>query len=283
MNSNLEKLIFKSDSMPTLPTIYSRIEEAVDDPESAFEDIAQIVMNDQGLSARLLRLANSTFYGYPSAVSSVSEALTVIGLQQFKNMALSTCVMDIFRGIPEGLVNMEQYWQESIACGLCARIMALELREANSERFFLGGLLHKIGRLIMYMELPQKALDILEISKNREVHLHHIETEILGFNHADVGGALIQFWNLPKSLQELVGCYLSPVIAKTSIKDVSLIHIADFITESLGMGYSGERFVPEFSEAAWGHSGLEEERVMDIIDELHKQYGEVCSIFLTKD
>ena len=280
MNPKLEKIVSKSDDMPTLPTVYSRIEEAVDDPDSAFEDIARIVMNDQGLSARLLRLANSAFYGYPSGVSSVAEALTVIGLQQFKNMALSTCIMDVFRGIPPGLVNMEQFWRKSIGCGLCARVMGLELREANSERFFLGGLLHKIGRLIIYKELPDKALEILEVSKNREVHLHHIETEILGFNHADVGAALLEYWNLPNALQELVGCYLRPVMAKTSVKDVSLIHIADFVTESLSLGYTGERYVPEFSEAAWGHSGLNEDRIVDIIDELYKQYEEVCKIFL---
>jgi len=273
-------MLFAAGRIPTLPTVYKKIEEAVDDPDSAFEDIAAIVTQDQALSTRLLRLANSPFYGYPSAVCSVPEALTVIGLQQFKNMALSTCVMGVFRGIPDQLVNMQQFWKKSIACGLCARIMALGRHETNSERFFLGGLLHKIGRLIMYSELPEKSVEILQDSQNRELHLHHIETEMLGFNHAEIGGGLIEYWALPTSLQDLVGYYLRPVMAQVSVKDASLIHIADFLTEALGMGYTGERFIPHFSEAAWGHCGLDENRVVDIIDELLKQYDEVCAIFL---
>src|SRR5690606_2808244 len=130
--------------------------------------IARVVANDQALSASLLRLANSAFYGYPSAVCSVPEALSVIGLQQFKTMALSTCIVDVFRGIPPELANMEAFWSKSLACGLCARIVALALREPNSERFFLGGLMCKIGRLIIFAEEPEKALRILELSRERE-------------------------------------------------------------------------------------------------------------------
>ena len=282
MNPKLQRLVSKSDKMPTLPTVYTKIQEAVEDPDTSFDDMARIILNDQGLSARLLRLANSAFYGYPSEVSTIPDALTVIGLQQFKNMALSTCIMDIFTGIPEDLVNMEQFWRKSIACGLCARIMALELREANSERFFLGGLMHKIGRLIIYKEEPEKALEIMEISKKRELHLHHIETEVLGFNHADVGGALLSNWRLPKSLSELVASHIKPVLANISVRDVSLIHLADFVTEALGMGFTGERYVPTFSEAAWGHSGLDESSLFYIVEELQRQYGEVCKIFLEK-
>ncbi len=280
MNPKLEKLVFESDSMPTLPTIYRKIEEAVEDPDTSFEDIARITINDQGLSARLLRLANSAFYGYPSTVSNISDALTVIGLQQFKNMALSTCIMGVFKGMPAGLVSMEQFWRKSIACGLCARIMALELREANSERFFLGGLLHRVGRLILFKSRPEASIEIMEIGKTRDIHLHHIETEVLGFNHADVGGALLEYWKLPASLSELVTHYHKPTHTRISIQDVSLIHLSDFITEALGMGYTGERYVPQFSEAAWGHSGMDETNLPVIVDELKRQYEDVCNIFL---
>src|SRR5690606_37172548 len=101
-------------------------------------------------------------------------------------------------------------------CGLCARIMALELREANSERFFLGGLMHKIGRLIILQEDPEAARVVLERGKTEDRHLHLIEQEVLGFDHTEVGGALLAYWNLPLSLSELVRHYLKPVLAKTS-------------------------------------------------------------------
>lgn len=280
INPRLEKLVFKSDRMPSLPGVFQRIKEAVEDPGSSFEDIARIVSNDQSLSARLLRLANSSFYGYPSDVFSVPDALAVIGLQQFKNMALSTCIMDVFRGIPSRLVNMENFWRHSIACGLCARIMALELREANSERFFLGGLMHKIGRLLIVQEEPDKALEILKRAQKEDLPLHLIEQEVLGFDHCEIGGALLESWKLPPSLAEFLRHYLKPVLARISVQDVSLIHLADFIVETLRLGSAGDRFAPEFSEAAWGHSGLHESRLYYIVEELLRQYDEVCNVFL---
>lgn len=280
MSPSLERLIFRSDRMPTLPFVYNKIKEAVENPESSFDDIARVVANDQGLSASLLRLANSAFYGYPSAVYSIPDALTVIGLQQFKNMALSACIMDVFKGIPPQLANMESFWSKSLACGLCARIMALNLREPNSERFFLGGLMSKIGRLIIFKEEPEKALQILEISRKRDEPMHVVEQEILGFDHAEIGGALLDHWNLPPSISELVRYYHKPVLAKVSVQDVSLVHIANFITEALGMGNAGDVFVPEFSDAAWGHSGLDESRLYYIVEELQRQYAEVRSVFI---
>lgn len=283
MHPKLERLIYKSEKMPTLPIVYSKVKEAVEDPDSSFEDIARIVGNDQGLSARLLRLANSAFYGYPSAVSSIPDALNVIGLQQFKDMTLSTCVMDMFQGIPPQLVNMRSFWSKSIACGLCARIMAIELREANTERFFLGGLMHKIGRLVIFREEPQKALEILQLSREREVHMQELEREIIGFDHCEIGGALLDFWNLPPNLSELVRYYTKPVLAKISVQDVSLIHLADFISSALQLGSAGEHYIPEFSEAAWGHSGLKEGRLYYIVEELLRQYKEVCTIFFKEN
>ncbi len=283
MHPDLEKLVFKSNTIPSLPAVYKKIREAVEDPDSTIEDIARIVCNDQALSARLLRLANSAFYGYPSEVCSITDALTVIGLQQFKNMALCTAAMDVFKNIPSTFFNMEEFWRKSIACGLCARILALQLRDANSERFFLGGLLHRVGKLILCKELPQECIQIIKTARKEETHTHSAESELLGFNHAEMGAALLAHWNLPSTLGELVGNYLDPMKAKSSISDVTLIHIADFITEGLEIGQAGEQFVPKFSGTAWDHCGLKVSDLPAAIEELQRQYEDVCQVFLGHD
>lgn len=280
MNPKLERLAFKGDSMPSLPSVYKRIRKAVEDPDSTFDDIARIVCNDQSMSARLLRLANSAFYGYPNEVISIPDALTVIGLQQFKNMALCTSVIEVFKNIPPELLDMEEFWKKSIACGLCARILALQRRETNSERFFLGGLLHRVGKLVLYKEMPEDCLSILKTTKERKTLTYHIENEILGFNHADLGGVLLANWELPQSLSDLVSHYIDPTLAEASISDVCLINIADFITESLDFGDSGETYVPEFSEAAWGYSRLDENELCSTVEDLKTQFEDVSRIFL---
>lgn len=281
MNPQIESLFLASEKVPALPVVYSQIKDVVENPESSFEDIARVISNDQNLSAKLLKLANSSFYGYPSSVSTIPDALTVIGLQQFKNMALCACVMDVFKDMPNSPIDMHAFWRKSIACGLCARVMALELREANSERFFLGGLMHKIGRLVLILLEPSKAEEIFARCEQAPVHMHSVETELLGFNHYELGSALLEFWNLPTSICELVRHYGRPVLAISAVQDVSLIHIADFTTESLKMGNAGDLFVPEFSDAAWGYSGLDESRLHYIVDELDRQFEEVCNVFLS--
>lgn len=281
MNPQIESLIFNTEKMPALPAVYTQIKEAIENPESTFEDIAHAASNDQNISARLLSLANSSFYGYPSSVSTIPDALTVIGLQQFKNMALCACVIDTFKDIPGALIDIDEFWRKSIACGLCARVMALELREANSERFFLGGLMHKIGRLVLILTEPDKAVEIFARSHQSSIHMHSVETEMLGFNHYELGGDLLESWELPTPICELVRHCSRPVLATSAVQDVSLIHIADFITESLNMGNAGDLFVPEFSDAAWGYSGLDESRLHYIVDELDRQFEEVCNVFLS--
>lgn len=280
MRSRIERIIAESGSLRALPPVYQRIKEAVENPESSFEDIARIVENDTDLSTRLLRLANSSFYGYPSSVSAVPDALSVIGLQQFKHMALAVSMPGVFASGAPPFIDQTQFWKHSIAVGICARVMALELREANTERFFLAGLFNKIGRLVIYDLFPKDSVKAFKRAQAENTRLQTLELKILGFDSNEVGAAALKHWQLSSSLVELVRHSTKPVLAKNSVQDVGLVHIAAFIVESLRLGSVGERFVPEFSEAAWGYSGLEEDRLYYVVEELLRQYEEVSSVFL---
>ncbi|TVR53284.1 MAG: HDOD domain-containing protein [Puniceicoccaceae bacterium] len=280
MHPEIESLVRNSSRVPTLPTVYFRIRDAIDNPRASFENIAEITSSDQGLTARLLRLANSAFYGYPSSISSISEALTVIGLQQFRDLALSTCIIDLFRGIPSDLIEMRSFWQHCVATGLCARLLAQERRESNSERFFLGGLLHDIGRLILYQARPEESLEILREAKANHRLQFLVERERLGFDHADLGGALLEQWHLPKSLIEVVRRHHDPLQTATNPGETSIVHVADFLAHSLQLGTTGEQFVPPLCAEAWESCGASRPTLPFLVEQVERQYHDVTHIFI---
>ncbi len=188
-----QKLICESGIVPSLPIIYARINKAVNDPTSSMTSIGEIISKDMGLSARLLRMVNSAFYNFPSRIDTISQAVIVIGIEQIRDLALGTSVIELFEGIPRRLVTMESFWRHSVTCGLAARMLAVHRREINVERYFVAGLLHDIGRLIIYLKIPSQASEALSRCKTTGEFLYQAEREIMGFHHAEVGGALMQY------------------------------------------------------------------------------------------
>ncbi|TNF36982.1 MAG: HDOD domain-containing protein, partial [Gammaproteobacteria bacterium] len=148
---DIATLLRNTPKLASLPTVYNKLNEAVDSPTSSSQDIADIIMEDSALAARLLKLSNSAFFGFPSRIDTISQAVTVIGMRELRDLVLATSVVSMFKDIPTNLVSPESFIEHSIATGVAARVMATHRRESNVERFFVAGLLHDIGRLVLFM------------------------------------------------------------------------------------------------------------------------------------
>jgi HD-like signal output (HDOD) protein len=258
----------------SLPMVHVKLEEAINDPKKSMSDVARIIREDPGLTARLLRIVNSAFYSFPQRVETISQAVTIIGTQQLGALALATSVMRMFKGIPTDLVNMDSFWRHSISCGLAARLLATYRREGNAERFFVAGMLHDIGRLIMYGKLPELSRDTLLEAKSRRMLLHQVEMEKLGFSHAAVGGALIDTWRLPATLEEVVTHHHDPRNSTRFPVEAAIVHLADIIAHALEIGNSGESHVPPLENEAWERLGLQPSVLEVIVDQLERQFQE---------
>jgi putative nucleotidyltransferase with HDIG domain len=248
---SVEHMVEDVSTIHSLPLFYSQLSEAIDHPRSSIGDIAKIISEDQGLTARILKLANSPLFGYFSKIDTITQAVTIIGVLQVRDLALALSVMDVFKGIPEDLVNMEQFWKHSIATGLTSRVLATSQRESNLERFFVAGILHDIGRLVMYVRVPEICLELLEQSRATGSLLHRAERERFGFNHADVGGALLRRWKIPPRVAEPVATHHDSSKGDQYPREGSILHFADLIAHALQIGNSGEIFVPELDHDVW--------------------------------
>jgi HD-like signal output (HDOD) protein len=281
MDANPRDLLRGYVEVSSLPMIHVRLEEAINNPKKSMADIARIIREDPGLTARLLRIVNSAFYNFPSRVETISQAVTIVGTQQLSALALATSVMNLFSGIPEDLVNMDSFWRHSVGCGLAARVVATYRRESNPERFFVAGMLHDIGRLVLYTKISEQARDAIVTAKDGKELLYESEREVLGFTHAVVGGLLLQTWKLPPTLEEVVMYHHNPRAATRYPVETAIIHVADIIAHAMDLGSSGEKFVPPLDGEAWESLGIEVSLIPAIEEQVDRLYKEMVGVILS--
>lgn len=280
MASGVSKLIHSARHLASLPQIYHRINSAVEDPTASLDDIGAIIMEDQGLSAQLLKIANSSLYGFPQPVETISRALTVVGTGQLRDMVTAMAVMKVFKGVSPAFVSMDSFWRHSVACGLAARIIATYRRESNVESFYVSGLLHDVGRLLLYMYRPEEADRILRQTREEGALMVEMERDELEFDHADVGWALLQQWQLPQRLFVPVAWHHDPGGADTYATETAVVHMADIIALSLELGSSGETRVPPLDPEAWRRIDLPVNLLPAIVKQMESQWHDAIGLFV---
>ena len=261
------------------PETYIKFKKAIDNPESSFKDFSNIIHNDPALTARLLKIVNSSFYGYSSKIETIEHAMTIVGIGQLNELVLATTVVESFKGIPKSLVNMEKFWEHSIACGLVAQDIARASGEKELERFYILGMLHDIGSLVLFKKIPDKAKLILEKCESEKRQSYEVEKEVLGFTHADVGGALLKAWNLPPRVVANVTCHHESGKTQKFIVEKSIIHLADIITRGMSFGMAGEQTVPSLDSKLLKTIELSEDEIPTIKLHLEEKLNEAMSVF----
>jgi len=226
------------------PILYYQLREKLDDPNSSFEDLAAIVKTDPALSVRLLKIVNSAFYGFSETVDTLTHALNIIGTDQLNDLVLAAIVTSKFQGIPRDLINMETFWMHSIGCGIASRKIAERMPGVESEKMYLGGMLHDIGSLIIYKEFPGEAMKILVRCRENGENLFNVEKEVLGYDHAEVGALLLAEWKLPRRLVEVVKYHHAPNNANDYLEEACIVARADALVYEMKIGNSGEPGVP---------------------------------------
>lgn len=272
--------ILEQMQLNTLPEVYYRLTDAINNPTSDIADIAALVSEDPALTARLLSIANSAMFNFPSRIDTISQAVTVIGTQQLRDLTLACNLGCLFPGIPPDVINVEQFWRHSIATGICARTIAALRRENNIERFYITGLLHDLGRLVIYSLLPDYATKALKAAADEDRLLIEIEEEQRVLNHADISALLLEHWQLPQSICEPVKYHHNPSQASNFPEHAATIHLADIIAHAMQLGSSGTDKVAPLNDAAWSRIGLSIEHLETLFERVEQQYEEAVSMFL---
>jgi len=241
--------------LPEIPSVVFELNEVIANPMSSADHIARVVNRSPSLTALLLKIVNSSFYGFPSKIDKVSHAVTLIGTREISGLALGISILSIFKNIPKEMIDMYSFLKHSLACGILSRILAAQKNFGQTEQLFVSGLLHDLGRLIQYLYFTDESRNILSHSRKNHKLLYETETEYLGCDHTQVGKQLMEQWKLPLILENNVLYHHSPSKAQQPIP-ATIVHLADIIVNSLGIGSSGEKFVPPLDTAAWENLDL---------------------------
>lgn len=281
MNPTIPKLVEGIPNLGSYAPVIAEVDAVLADPESTIAHISEIIEKDADLSSRLLRLSNSSFYGFPNRLETISEAVTLIGIQQVYDLLLVSNVTDVFAGVAEEHVTMESFWRHSIACGVLARLLALRRQLPKPDKFFVAGLLHDIGRMVLFLRAPKEVAQIFQLYQSERCLLREAERKILDFDHADISQGLLNEWNYPGNLAEGVGCHHRPASAKSYPMEAAVVHVADFLAHGLGHGSSGEHFIPPLEPAAWSLVDFPLSHLRSIIEAADQQIAIVENTFLS--
>jgi len=247
----LEELAQKVKELPALPAVVQKVMELVEDPRSSVQDIEAVLKKDQGLTAEVLRLANSAFYGIPRRISTVSEATVFLGFKTVKSVVLTaSCRSMMQRKLSGYFLERGELWKHSLSAALAAQLLSKKAKFPHPETAYTAGLLHDIGKLILDTYLKENYQEVLKLVEEGEVTFLEAEEEILGFNHAAVGARLAERWGFPPSLTEAIGMHHQPEKGSEDPTLCAIVHLADWMSVTLGLGMGVDGFLYRVSSQA---------------------------------
>jgi HD-like signal output (HDOD) protein len=271
MTSRAEELVRGTVTLSSPPLIYTKLMQVLDDPRSGSADMGHVIAEDQGLTARILAVVNSALFALPWKVESISAAVRVVGTSQIRDLAVATSVLSLYSEVPNDLLDVDSFRYHSLACGVTARVLAGQRGEDNAERFFVAGLLHDIGKLILVMNAPTETRAALEEARATGRDLRECERDHVGCTHDQVGGALLKKWTFPDALREAVRYHHMPQRSLRFPVEAAAVHVADIVAHAFAWGGSGQTRVPSLEQSAWDELGLSAAVVPLIAEEADRQ------------
>lgn len=226
-----EQIIKDIRQLVSLPEAVARANQLLDSPTASAADIGEVISHDPALCAQLLKLVNSAFYNFPSKIETISRAITLVGLNELRSLIFAATTTVTFQQLSPKSIDMDAFWQRSVYCGLVAKKLSAALREDNGEAMFLTGLLHDVGRLILYARLAKQAQQIVAEAESSKRSLAEVEVEILGFSSAQLGSTLLESWHLPQSLWAPVRFQAEPEKANDFKEEAILLQLALKLTD----------------------------------------------------
>jgi len=264
-----QHLVQEVEHLFSLPDVAIRINELIDRPDTSTKELVEVVQLDAGIATTVLRLANSAWYGLPSRVDTISRAITLIGMKALRDLVLSTSVITTFKGISSEFVDMMDFWDNSVTCGVVCRNLAQKCGVRESERMFLAGLLHKVGRLVFYASRPLQYRQVLQDKDRGEAAIIEAERAVFGFTYAELGAALMRAWRLPEALDELIAYQLHPLDAPTYPREAAIVHVAGDIAFHMSPDIKARFELGEynltFDEASWNALKLERSLLTEVM------------------
>ena len=269
---NLENKLAKIIELPTLSVVANNVILITQNPKSSALEVGRAISQDQALVSRILRIANSTFYGFPKAITTIPHAVVILGFANIRNLVLTASIFDMFPSNGgDGYFDRKGFWKHSLACGVTSKLIAKRLGIKNLEEVFIWGLLHDLGKLTLDAYFNEDFRRVFSLVKEKEILIREAEQKLLGIDHATVGGIVADKWNLPPTLIKAIRFHHNPPRANESMRMVAIVHLADVLCRAIGIGNGGDSKIPCINEDSWKLLGLNRQIVKRLFSEMEKE------------
>jgi putative nucleotidyltransferase with HDIG domain len=244
-SQQIKAIIGRIQSLPTLPQVVQKLTSMVESPDVTAQEVGKLISSDQVLGAKVLRLVNSPFYGFPGRISSITHSIILLGFNVIKGVVLSASVFDLMEQSMVGL------WEHSLGSAVISGTISRTLGMAEPEEIATACLLHDIGKVLVRVSLKDDYEQIADLVKKKGSSFREAEIEVLGVDHAEIGGWLAHEWNLPDRLAIPIEFHHNPGSAPRFQDRVAVVHIADSLVRACGVGSGGDQWVSKISRDAW--------------------------------
>lgn len=270
------------DKMPSLSPTVAKILQVANDPSSSANDLNKVIALDPVLAAKVLKVVNSAYFGFSDEVTSTVRAIVMLGLNTIKNLALSTAAMETLNVKTKGGFNMDDFWQHLLGTGVAAKLIARKINVHKNflEDYFLGGLMHDIGKIVLNRINPVGYKKIIDAAQKSNKPLGLYESAVFGINHAEIGQLLAEKWGLQSQLKDVMALHHAPSrVPRDHSKLVYSVHIANNYCKKVQVGFSGNPYIEPITEDIYQEVGITPEAVEDL-EGMLVEGVERASIFL---
>lgn len=268
------------DNFPTLPTIYYKLTEVMERPNSTANDAAEIISRDQSATAKILKAANSSIYGFYGKIDSISKAIFYLGFEEVRNLII---LLSFIEMMPDKklnyFINPVELWKHSIGVGIITRNLGEILGISKLENYFVSGVVHDLGKILFLNYVNDEYIKVYRYLNENNVSLMEAETAILGINHCVAGEMLAEKWKLPSSLKNAIRYHNSGMISGEVDTLVACVHIANIAAQMFGFGNSTYGYVPEPNTEVWHKLNLPNNTFSNIMEKIFKEYYESLILF----
>ena len=247
------------DELPTIPPILVQLNKVLADPSSCAPDVAKLIEDDQVLTTRILKLVNSAYYGFSRKITTVKQAVVIIGFRNIRNLVLTAKSFDIYKSCYRKLrrlFDINLLWKHSLGTAVISRKIGELVNYPDKETLFVGGLIHDIGKVVEFSCLPDYIPEIFRLIKEDNVSMWTAEQRLFNITHAEIGKVLGDMWDFPPVLENMIAYHHYPHLADEFSREVAIVHIANAICRSMEIGSGGDNLVPVIEDNAWETAGL---------------------------
>ena len=238
IESRIAALADDVDGLVSPPEICIKLEQLLNDDTASTDDFGDIIALDPSLTARVLKLANSAHYSFAGRIDTVSRAISILGTTELTSLCYAVSGVATFSKISNDLTNVRIFWQHAAYCALLAKALARKCNVLHPERFFVAGMLHDVGTLVLQHRYPEECAHIISEADGSESRISELEYDTFGFNHAELGARILEQWNLPDTLCTALRHHHDGYMT-ADMRDAAIMYVADTLTAEFGAGVSG--------------------------------------------